>query len=168
MKNKNKEKAAPPPPSADIHGARELPEVLVEGYSLQLRDGEGFLGDQASQTAFRELLERWRRRQRRKGKKDPLGDRHSRDLGKGTLDNALKTGKPSEATDVVHGAIEEFALALANVICSFMRQPSWKGVERIVIGGGFPESDVGERAVLQAAAILQDMNIQVELARICH
>ena len=159
---------APTPPSADIHGARELPAVLVEGYSLQLRGDDGFLGDQASQTAFRELLERWRRRHRKKGKRDPLGDQHSKELGKGTLDAALKAGRASEATDVVHAAIEEFAEQLANVIQSFLQQPSWKGVERIVIGGGFPESDVGERAVLQAAAILQDMRVQVELARICH
>jgi hypothetical protein len=47
---------APPAPAHDVHGARELPNVLVEGYSLQLRDEGGFLGDQASQTAFRELL----------------------------------------------------------------------------------------------------------------
>ncbi len=167
-KKKDNPKYAPTPPSADIHGARELPAVLVDGYSLQLRDGEGFLGDQASQTAFRELLERWRRRHRKKGKPDPLGDKHSRDLAKGTLDAALKTGKASEATDLVHGAIEEFAEELADVIQSFLRQPSWKDVERIVIGGGFPESDVGERAVLQAAAILQDLKVRVDLARICH
>ena len=44
------------------HGARELPSVTVDGYSLQLRDKDGFIGDQASQTAFRQLLERWRQR----------------------------------------------------------------------------------------------------------
>jgi hypothetical protein len=84
------------------------------------------------------------------------------------LDRALKSGRPTEATDVLHAAIEEFAEGLAEVIRSFMRQPSWKGVERIVIGGGFPESDVGERAVLQAAAILDEMGETVPLARICH
>ncbi|MDR6538170.1 ROK family protein [Variovorax soli] len=167
-KKKSEARPAPTPPWTDVHGARELPAVLVEGYSLQLRGGEGFLGDQASQTAFRELLERWRRRHRKKRKKDPLGERHSRELAKGTLDAALKEGKASEATDVVHAAIEEFAEALADVIRSFLRQPSWKGVQRIVIGGGFPESDVGERAVLQAAAILQELKVQVELARISH
>ncbi|GAA4355373.1 ROK family protein [Variovorax defluvii] len=167
-KKKTKDDPDGPAPSHDVHGARELPTVLVEGYSLQLRDEGGFLGDQASQTAFRELLEQWRRRHRRKGKKDPLGDRHSKDLGKGTLDAALKSGRASEATDVVHAAMEEFAEGLAQVIRGFMRQPSWKGVERIVIGGGFPESDVGERAVLQAAAILQEMGERVPLARICH
>jgi hypothetical protein len=166
--NKSNNRYAPTPPSADIHGAKELPAVVVEGYSLQLRGEDGFLGDQASQTAFRELLERWRQRVRKKGKRDPLGQQHSRDLAKGTLDAALKAGKATEATDVVHAAIEEFAESLAEVIQSFLRQPSWQGVERIVIGGGFPESDVGERAVLQAAAILQEMKVQVELARICH
>jgi len=165
MASDKKKKAPHPPP--DIHGARELPSVLVEGYSLQLRDKDGFIGDQASQTAFRELLERWRRRRRRKGK-DPLGVRHSKDLSKSTLDATLKSRWASEAADVVHGAIEEFAEELAWVIERFLAQPSWKGVERIVIGGGFPESDVGERAVLQAAAILQDRNVRVQLARIGH
>jgi hypothetical protein len=166
--NGSNNRYAPTPPSADIHGAKELPAVVVEGYSLQLRGDNGFLGDQASQTAFRELLERWRQRVRKKGKRDPLGQQHSKDLAKGTLDAALKAGKATEATDVVHAAIEEFAESLAEVIQSFLRQPSWQGVERIVIGGGFPESDVGERAVLQAAAILEEMKVQVELARICH
>ena len=165
---KNKVRYTPTPPSADIHGAKELPAVLVEGYSLQLRGKEGFLGDKASQTAFRELLEGWRRRHRKKGKRDPLGEQHSRELAKGTLDAALKSGQATEATDVVHAAIEEFAEALAHVIRNFLLQPSWKGVERIVIGGGFPESDVGERAVLQATAILQELKVQVEVARICH
>jgi len=149
------------------HGARELPSVTVDGYSLQLRGKHGFIGDQASQTAFRQLLERWRQRRRRKGE-DPLGAVHSKDLSKRELDEALGQAKTSEAADVVHGAIEEFSEELAWVIDRFMRQPSWKGVQRIVIGGGFPGSDVGERAVLQAAAILQHMNVTVELARICH
>ena len=154
-------------PLPDVHGARELPSVVVEGYSLQLRDKDGFIGDQASQTAFRALLERWRQKRRRKGK-DPLGGRHSKDLSKQTLDDALGAKKASEAGDVVHAAVEEFAEELAFVIERFMRQPSWKGVERIVIGGGFPESDVGERAILQAAAILQDTKVSVQLARIGH
>ncbi|VWX63871.1 ROK family protein [Burkholderiales bacterium 8X] len=154
-----------PPP--DVHGARELPSVVVEGYSLQLRDKDGFVGDQASQTAFRELLERWRQRRRKKGR-DPLGRTHSKELSKSVLDAALKDETASEAADVLHGAIEEFAEELAWVIDKFLQQPSWKGVERIVIGGGFPESDVGERAVLQAAAILQHMKLDVQLARICH
>lgn len=166
---KNDEPASDRPPAEGpaAHGARELPAVTVEGYSLQLRDKDGFIGDQASQTAFRQLLERWRQRRRRKGK-DPLGGVHSKDLSKSELDATLGETKSSEAADVVHGVIEQFAEELAWVIDRFLRQPSWHGVQRIVIGGGFPGSDVGERAVLQAAAILQDMNVSVQLARICH
>jgi predicted NBD/HSP70 family sugar kinase len=159
----------PPPPGlvVELHGARELPSVIVEGYSLQLRDKDGFVGDQASQTAFRKLLERWRMRRRRKGK-DPLGGKHSKDLSKRQLDAALKHEAAAEAADLLEGAIEEFSQELAWVIDRFLRQPSWKGVQRIVIGGGFPESDVGERAILQAGAILQHMGVNVQLARICH
>ncbi|SEA46754.1 ROK family protein [Variovorax sp. YR216] len=153
-------------PLPDVHGARELPSVVVEGYSLQLRDKDGFVGDQASQTAFRELLERWRRRRRTKGN-DPLGGLHSKEMTKKALDQVLSR-KASEAADVVHGVIEEFAEELAWVIDRFMRHPSWKGVERIVIGGGFPESDVGERAILQTSALLEDMRISVQLGRISH
>ncbi len=154
-------------PMVEVHGARELPSVTVDGYSLQVRDKDGFVGDQASQTAFRELLERWRKRRRKKGD-DPLGASHSRDLTKKQLDLVVAAKRASEAADIVHGAIEEFAQDLAYVIQRFLRQPSWQGVERIVIGGGFPESDVGERAILQAAAILEEMRIHVQIARLSH
>jgi hypothetical protein len=154
-------------PGPGVHGLRELPGLRVDGYSLQLRDKDGFVGDQASQTAFRELLERWRKRRRKAGK-DPLGRSHSRELSKKELDRALQATKASEAADVMHGAIEEFAEELAFVIQRFMRQPSWRKVQRIVVGGGFPESDVGERAILQAGAILEDMGLHVQLGRLSH
>ena len=155
------------PPGPDIHGLRELPGLRVDGYSLQLRDKDGFVGDQASQTAFRELLERWRKRRRKTGR-DPLGAAHSRDLSKKQLDRALQGKTATAAGDVMHGAIEEFAQELAFVVQRFVRQPSWRKVQRIVVGGGFPESDVGERAILQAAAILQEMKVHVPLARLSH
>lgn len=82
-------------PGPDVHGLRELPGLTVEGYSLQLRDKDGFVGDQASQTAFRELLERWRKRSRKNNGKDPLGGQHSRDLSKRELDLALQEKRSS-------------------------------------------------------------------------
>jgi len=166
-KNKHRKRHDDRHPPPDVHGARELPWVVVEGYSLQLRDKDGFVGDQASQTAFRELLERWRRRRRRSKGRDPLGGLHSKEMTKKAIDQALGK-KASEAADVVHGVIEEFAEELAWVIERFMHHPSWKGVERIVVGGGFPESDVGERAVLQTAALLEDKRISVQLGRLSH
>jgi hypothetical protein len=96
-------------PGPDVHGLRELPGLTVEGYSLQLRDKDGFVGDQASQTAFRELLERWRKRSRKNNGKDPLGGQHSRDLSKRELDLALQEKKEFDAGYVMHatGAILE-------------------------------------------------------------
>jgi len=154
-------------PGPDVHGLRELPKLQVDGYSLQLRDNEGFVGDQASQTAFRALLERWRRKHRSDGT-DPLGLRHSRDMSKKELDRLLRGQKVSDAANVMHSAIGEFAQELAAVIQRFLHQPSWEKVERIVVGGGFPESEAGERAILEAGAILEEMGVHVQLGRLSH
>lgn len=157
-----------PPHLADAHGARDLPAVIVDGYSLQLRDKDGFAGDAASQTAFRALLEQWRKRRRQKGEDDPFGDVGSRELSKKELDRVLGRKKASEGADLLEGAIEEFAEELAHVVRRFLREPSWDKVQRIVIGGGFPESAVGERAILQAAMVLQQMKVKVPIARLSH
>ncbi|MDA7417466.1 ROK family protein [Xenophilus arseniciresistens] len=150
------------------HGALKLEMLEIAGYNLEVADGEGFIGDRASQTAFRALLDQWRRRYRSKGLADPLGKRPSSALGKKVLDRAIGAERASPAADIVHGVIEEFAVELAQVIQRFMRQKSWSGVQRIVIGGGFPESDVGERAILQAAALCEAAELPVHLARLSH
>jgi hypothetical protein len=151
----------------EVHGARELPLVTVEGYSLQLRDKDGFLGDGASQTAFRELLQQ-ARKDRPKNGPDPFGRKHSRNFSKKELDAILADEKPSEAADILNGVIETFAIELAHVTRQFLREPSWRKVERVVVGGGFPESDVGERAILQASVILDSQRIHVPLGRLSH
>lgn len=150
----------------DVHGARELPLVTVEGYSLQLRDKDGFIGDGASQTAFRELLQQ-ARKARPEGTPDPFGRRHSRNFTKKELD-AILVDEKSPAAEMLHGVIETFAIELAHVTRQFLREPSWKGVERVVVGGGFPESDVGERAILQASVILRSQRVHVPLGRLSH
>jgi hypothetical protein len=160
-------------PELEVHGLRELGALSVRGYSLQLREKGGFIGDQASQTAFRKLLDRWRKRGTKKGRRgrnqgDALGGVPSADLSKRTIDRTLSKDRPGEVGDLVHGAIDEFAHELAYVVQRFVRQPSWKGVQRVVIGGGFPESDVGERAVLQAAAVLHEIGLPVQLGRLSH
>jgi hypothetical protein len=151
----------------DVHGARELPLVTVEGYSLQLRDQDGFLGDGASQTAFRELLQR-ARKERPKGTPDPFGRKLSRNFTKKELDAILADDEPPAAAAMLRDVIQTFAIELAHVTRQFLREPSWKGVERVVIGGGFPESDVGERAILQASVILRSQRIHVPLGRLSH
>ncbi|MDM0113246.1 ROK family protein [Variovorax sp. J22R133] len=154
--------------SEPVHGLMKLPSVVIEGYSLELRDHDGFVGDQASQTAFRALLDNWRKRKRKRHGKDPLGKVSSDQVAKSALDAAIHEKKASEASDMVHAAIEEFAIELAQVIRRFLRQKSWRKVQRIVLGGGFPGSGVGERAVLQASAMLHHEGRKVELARLSH
>ena len=60
------------PQSPIAHAALELPSVTIDSYNVELRDEEGFLGDRASNRAFRNLLEDWRERLRQVGD-DPLG-----------------------------------------------------------------------------------------------
>ncbi|AMM26833.1 glucokinase [Variovorax sp. PAMC 28711] len=173
-----KKKTPTPPVTATLglHGATDLPSVIVESYNLEVRDEDGFVGDRASQTAFRKLLDAWRKRRSNRTKSrrlnrenaDPLGHIHSADLTKREIDEALQQKRATELTDAVHGAIEEFAGELGDVIKRFSRQKAWKGVERIVIGGGFPESDVGERAILQAAVMLDADAVPIGLARLRH
>ena len=156
------------PPDNVQHGVMRLPSVVIESYSLELREEDGFVGDQASQTAFRALLERWRKRLRSRRGKDPLGKVPSHEIEKKELDQAIQQRRATEAGDLVHAAIEEFSIELTHVIRRYLRQKSWRKVQRIVVGGGFPGSGVGERAVLQAAAILHHAQCPVQLARLAH
>ncbi|HVR53506.1 MAG TPA: ROK family protein [Pseudorhodoferax sp.] len=150
------------------HGVMALPGLEITGYNLEVEDAQGFVGDRASQTAFRRMLDAWRKRYRDKGREDPFGQLPSSQLSKKVLDRALRGKTASEQGDIVRGAVEEFAIELTLVIERFMRQQAWRGVQRIVIGGGFPESEVGELAILQAAALCHVAETGVELARLRH
>lgn len=154
------------PPIAG-HGSAELPGVRVEAYNAELRDAEGFLGDRASNRAFRSLLEDWRERLRRIDDDDPLGDDASEEISKKKLDKALAS-EDLEAAGIVQGAIEDFATELSAVIRRFLRLKAWRGVERIVIGGGLRDSRVGELAIGRAAVLLKADGHAVELRPIRH
>ena len=113
-----------------------------------MKDDEGFIGDRASKGAFREIIENWRKPLRKAGD-DPFGDEPSEDISKKKLDALLTEGDP-EAAGVVQGAIEDFAQELALVIRRFLKLKAWRDTERIVIGGGFRASRVGELAIGRA------------------
>src|SRR5947207_10881054 len=103
------------PDSAGLaHGASRLPSVVVESYNAEVRDGEAFIGDRASNRAFRNIVEEWRERLRKVGD-DPLGDTPTSELSKKKLDKVLLEGDP-EAAGVIQGAVEQFASELASVI----------------------------------------------------
>ena len=127
------------------HGATRLPSVDVDSFNIELKDDEGFLGDRASKGAFREIFDRWRKPLRKTGK-DPFGDVPSEEISKKALDDML-VGDDVEASAVVHSAIEEFAQELAHVTRRFLATKAWAKTERIVVGGGFRQSRVGEIAI---------------------
>jgi predicted NBD/HSP70 family sugar kinase len=148
------------------HGAQQLPAVTVDSYNVELKDDEGFIGDRASKGAFRQIIEKWRKPLREVGE-DPFGDEGSGALSKRRLDALLADGDP-EAAGVVHGAIEDFAQELAVVIRRFLKLKAWKDTERIVIGGGFRGSRVGELAIGRAAVLLKADKVAIDVTLIRH
>lgn len=146
------------------HGASRLPSVEVDSYNVELKDDEGFLGDRASKGAFRDIIENWRKPLRKAGE-DPFGDTPSEDLNKKTLDDLLSKGD-AEAAGIVQGAIEDFSQQLALIIRRFLKLKSWAKTERIVVGGGFRASRIGELVIGRTAVILKADKINVDLVPI--
>ena len=151
-------------PVLGTHGAAHLPAVDVDSYNIELRDDEGFVGDRASRQAFHSILENWRKPLRKLGE-DPFGDTPSDDLSRPKLDAVLKDGDP-DAAAVIQSAIEDYAQELAVVIRRFLKVKAWADTERIVMGGGFSESRIGELAIARAGLIMKADGIKVDLAMI--
>ena len=150
------------------HGEMELPSVTIDGYSLELRDGDadGFIGDAASRTAFRKMLDAWRALFADMAGKDPFGSKATEDIGKSRLDGLLQEGGP--AAQAIRAAQEDYALQLADVVRRFLKEESWKGVKRVIVGGGFQQSEVGQGAIRRAAALLKAAKVPVELRTLRH
>jgi hypothetical protein len=135
--------------------------VEVDSYSLELEDEEGFAGDKANKGAFVDILEELRKPFRASGE-DPLGDKPSAKISRKKLASLLVEGKPDEAA-VVQSAIEEFAQRLKGVIRRFLKLKGWHDTERIVVGGGFRDSRVGELAIARTGVILKTEGVATEL-----
>ncbi|WP_375778012.1 ROK family protein [Bradyrhizobium sp. ma5] len=146
------------------HGAARLPSVDIDSFNIELKDDEGFLGDRASKGAFRKILDRWRK-PLRKSDEDPFGDEPSDQISKKKLDELL-VGDDTEASAVVHSAIEEFAQELAYVTRRFLGTKAWAKTERIVVGGGFRDSRLGELAIARTDIILKSEDFKVDMVPI--
>jgi predicted NBD/HSP70 family sugar kinase len=146
------------------HGATRLPSVDVDSFNIELKDEDGFLGDRASKGAFRKILDALRKPLKKNGD-DPLGNKSAEQIGKGTLDEAL-VGNDISAAALVHGAIEEFAQELAYVTSRFLKSKAWADTERIVVGGGFRQSRVGELAIARTDILLKAEGFKIDLVPI--
>lgn len=155
-------------PSALLHnGAGELPLVTVDTYNEELRDSEGFIGDRASNRAFRAILDELRDRVKNVDEEDPLGERPSKEISKRKLDKILTEGDHL-AAGVVLSAIEDFAQELGAVTARFLKLKAWKDTQRIVVGGGLRASRVGELAIGRAAVLVKSAGHPVDLVPIRH
>jgi hypothetical protein len=148
------------------HGAPRLPSVEIDSFNIELKDDDGFLGDRASKGAFRKIVDHWRKPLRKSGK-DPFGDEPSDEISKKTLD-AILVGDDVEASAVVHSAIEEFAQELAHVTRRFLRTKAWAKTERIVVGGGFRDSRLGELVIARTEIILKNEEFEIDVVPIRH
>jgi predicted NBD/HSP70 family sugar kinase len=146
------------------HGATRLPSVEVDSFNVELKDDEGFLGDRASKKAFRKILDDLRKPLKKNGD-DPLGKKSSGDIAKSELDEALDSDDITAAA-LVHSAIEEFAQELAYVTRRFLKTKAWADTERIVVGGGFRQSRVGELAIARTDILLKAEEFEVDLVPI--
>ena len=150
------------------HGAENLPwGVAVDAYNAEIRaEDDSFLGDKASNRAFKAILAYWRDALRRVDE-DPLGDTPNEAISRRQLDKLLLEGDP-EAAGLVHGVVEEFAQSLAGVAKRLLREEAWRGTERVVVGGGMRGSRVGELAIGRASMLLKGGGQDVDLAPIRH
>ena len=146
------------------HGASRLPSVEIDSFNVELKDDDGFLGDRASKGAFREILDGLRKPLKKSGD-DPLGKKSTDDIPKSDLDEVL-VGDDIAAAALVHGAIEHFAQELAYVTGRFLKTKAWADTERIVVGGGFRQSRVGEIAIARTNVILKAEDFDVDLVPI--
>src|SRR6478672_1486227 len=146
------------------HGAIRLPSVEVDSFNLELKDDDGFVGDRASKGAFRKILDDLRKPLKKNGD-DPLGNKSAGEIAKSELDEAL-IGDDVAAAALVHSAIEEFAQELAYVTRRFLKTKAWADTQRIVVGGGFRQSRVGELAIARTDLLLKAEDFKVDLVPI--
>ena len=66
----------------------------------------------------------------------------------------------------MQGAVEDFAQELALVIRRFLKLKAWRDTEKIVVGGGFRASRIGELTIGRAAVILKSEKVVIDLVPI--
>ena len=148
------------------HSAMVLPLVTIDVYNNELRDKNGFDGDNANMKSFLRKLDDWRKRVRKFGD-DPIGKVATAKLSKKKIE-ALLNGDDMEAAALVMGAVEDFSQDFAEVIGEFLKDERWSKTERIVVGGGFRQSRFGELAIARTMVLLKAAGNNIEIVPIAH
>ena len=149
------------------HGRLSLPATTVTGYSLEVRDrlSGGHLGDRVRRAIFQDMLEAWRGEFAAMGV-DPFGRTSTSALRQDRLDVMLQQGGPAAA--ILRAATEDYALQFADVVRRFLRQKGWRGVERVIVGGGFQDTALGRLAIGRASELLTRDKAGVYLRSLHH
>jgi predicted NBD/HSP70 family sugar kinase len=147
------------------HGSRELPRVIVDGYGEDVRTKDGYFGELVSKGAFKKLLADLRG-ELAEGGGDPIED-EPEDITRGRVDKLLKEGDAAKA-GVILTVVEQFAQNIADVVTALFKLKSWRGVERIVVGGGVSDSRVGELSIGRANVIMRERGQGVDMQPIRH
>lgn len=149
-----------------VHGALELPAVMVDDYNNETRERGAFIGDRINKQAFRDRLHAWRKILRNHAD-DPLGKSLSDEPSKKKID-ALLDGKDMAGMALAMSAAEDFSRDFAEIVKKFLSFKGWEKTERIVIGGGFSDSKVGQLAIARTTMLLRAEGITTELLPIVH
>ena len=146
------------------HGATRLPSVDVDSFNIELKDDDGFLGDRASKGAFRKILDTLRKPLRNNGD-DPLGKKATEEISKSTLDEAAGRRRRRRSCP---GARRDRGIRAGTGLCyaALPKTKAWADTERIVVGGGFRQSRVGELAIARTDIILKGEDFKIDLVPI--
>lgn len=149
-----------------IHGALELPSVLVDDYNNETRERGAFVGDRINKQSFQAKLHDWREVLRGYCE-DPLGKNLAEPISKKKMD-AMFDPKDVVSMGLAISAVEDFSRDFADVVTKFLSFKPWAKTERIVVGGGFRDSRAGELAIARTMMILRAAGTDVTLVPIAH
>lgn len=147
------------------HGADTLSHVNVRSYNVDVRSGSEILNTHIRRGAFDDLL-RTAREELRKSDADPFGDAPLEGLGRKGIAEAIAADKEADA--LLAGVIETFARSFAEVVLAFLKQKSWRDIERIAVGGGFSRGDIGERTIARTATLIKAEGHRIDMIPIKH
>ncbi|MCM2474374.1 ROK family protein [Rhizobium sp. CG5] len=149
-----------------IHGALELPTVLIDDYNNEARERGGFLGDRINKQSFQTKIQDARKIVRSYAE-DPFDKTLGEPISKKKIDAMLES-KDAVAMALAMGAVEDFSRDFADVVSKFLAIKAWAKTERIAVGGGFRDSRAGELAIARTMMILRAAGSNVTLVPIAH